>query len=194
MTGDQIGQLTYLLLLGAVLAFWLFIERRTNLGTKIKYLAAWGFIFLGAIAVVGLWSDIRRHALSPKRAMFAAAEQIELARQPDGHYHAQLMLNGVPVEFVVDTGASAVVLTKSDAERIGIATENLPFVSEAMTANGPVRTALVRLDSVVLGPFTDTGVQAFVNSGDMDQSLLGMTYLERFAKIEISSGKLVLSR
>lgn len=194
MTGDQIGQLTYLLVLGGALVLWMFIENRSGIGTKLKHLSAWGLIFLGAIAAVGLWGDIRGHVGPARQAVFADAGRVELPRQPDGHYLARLELNGEPVEFVVDTGASAIVLTREDARRAGIDTDALAYFSEAMTANGVVRTALVTLENVSFGPFSDSRVQAFVNSGEMDRSLLGMSYLERFDKLEISGGKLILSR
>ena len=63
-----------------------------------------------------------------------------------------------------------------------------------MTAHGPVRTAPVRLDDVAIGPFHDNNVRAFVNEGDMRTSLLGMEYLNTFARIEIAGGRLILER
>jgi clan AA aspartic protease (TIGR02281 family) len=70
----------------------------------------------------------------------------------------------------------------------------LIFVGTANTANGTVRTAPVWLASVSLGGMTDTDVRAVVNEGQMDGSLLGMTYLGLFGRIEIADGKLILSR
>ena len=63
-----------------------------------------------------------------------------------------------------------------------------------MTANGIVQTAMVRLDEMELGPFTDRAVRASVNGGEMSQSLLGMSYLQRFASIQIADNQLVLTR
>jgi aspartyl protease family protein len=194
MTADQIGQLTYLLLLCGALVLWMFIENRSGFGTKIKHLSAWALIFVGVLAAIGLWTDIRDRSLIPRQSVFADAGRVELPRQPDGHYLAQMVINGAPVTFVVDTGASAMVLTQEDAARVGLKQEDLAFVSEAMTANGSVRTAPVWLDSVVLGPFEDNGLRAFVNGGAMDRSLLGMSYLQRFDRLEISGGWLILER
>ena len=67
-------------------------------------------------------------------------------------------------------------------------------MGRAMTANGPVETATVRLDEISLGPITDSNVAAVVNGGEMGTSLLGMGYLQRFASIEISNGTLTLRR
>lgn len=194
MTSDQIGNLVYLLVLGGALAFWGFWETRNSLGTKIKQLGAWALIFVAVMAAIGLWSDIRDRSLMPRQAVFAEDNRVELPRQPDGHYLATLTLNGVPVTFVVDTGASGIVLTREDAARAGLDPEALAFVSQAMTANGSVRTAPVWLEQVVLGPFEDRDLPAFVNAGEMDRSLLGMSYLQRFARLEISNGRLILER
>ncbi|WP_371059599.1 TIGR02281 family clan AA aspartic protease [Rhodosalinus sp. 5P4] len=193
MTGDQIAQLTYLALLGGAIAFWLLLRNRTRLGQMAQYAAVWGLIFLGAIAAVGLWGDIRQ-TVAPRQNVLADQGRITVPRAPDGHYYLTLDVNGVPVRFVVDTGASQVVLTRADAARAGIDTASLAFLGRAMTANGEVATAPVRLDSIGTGPIRDEGFNAWVNAGEMRESLLGMSYLQRFGTIRISDGELVLTR
>ncbi|MEM1346891.1 MAG: TIGR02281 family clan AA aspartic protease, partial [Pseudomonadota bacterium] len=103
-------------------------------------------------------------------------------------------MNGMPVTFVIDTGATAIVLTEQDAKRLGIDTDSLMYTGVAGTANGEVRTAPVRIESVVLGQMMDRNVPAVVNSGEMDTSLLGMSYLQKFSRIEIAGDRLVLER
>ncbi|WP_435312512.1 retropepsin-like aspartic protease family protein [Primorskyibacter sedentarius] len=193
MSNLDYGSLIYLVLLGGVLVFWFFVQNRQNLTRKVQQLAAWGFIFLGTIAAVGLWDDIRQTAL-PAQMVFENEGRIELPRAPDGHYYMMLEINGAPIRFMVDTGASGMVLTRQDAEKAGIDPSKLPYFSQAMTANGPVQTAPVRLREVRLGDITDTGFQAYVNSGEMQQSLLGMSYLQRFERLEITRGQMVLVR
>ncbi|HSG57216.1 MAG TPA: TIGR02281 family clan AA aspartic protease, partial [Paracoccaceae bacterium] len=78
--------------------------------------------------------------------------------------------------------------------RAGLDPAKLAFIGSAMTANGPVRTAPVRLDSIRLGGIEDRGLRAFVNEGEMRESLLGMTYLQRFSSVEIRQGALILTR
>ena len=63
-----------------------------------------------------------------------------------------------------------------------------------MTANGIVETAPVRLATVRLGAITDEGMGAVVNRGELSESLLGMSYLRRFARLEMSGGQLRLAR
>jgi len=86
------------------------------------------------------------------------------------------------------------VLSRRDAAAAGIDTGALIFTGRARTANGTVRTAPVRLDSLAIGPFEDRDVRAVVNAGEMDGSLLGMDYLRRFSSVEITGERLVLTR
>lgn len=193
MTGDDTARLIYLAALGAVIGGWLLVQNRRRMGHLAQLAAIWGFIFVGAIIVVGLWSDLRR-AVAPPQALVSADGRLAIPRGPDGHYHVTARVNGTPLRFIVDTGASGIVLSRTDAGRAGIDVAGLAYWGEAMTANGPVRTAPVQLDSLALGPFEDRGLRAWVNEGAMEVSLLGMSYLQRFERIEIAEGRLWLSR
>ncbi len=193
MTGDDTAKLIYLVALGAVIGGWLLMQNRRRMGHLAQLAALWGFIFVGAIIVAGLWSDLRR-TVAPPLAQVAADGRLAIPRGPGGHYHVTAEVNGTPVEFIVDTGASGIVLSQADALRAGIDVAGLAYWGEAMTANGPVRTAPVQLESLALGPFEDRGLRAWVNEGTMEVSLLGMSYLQRFERIEIAEGRLWLSR
>ena len=193
LSGDQIGSLIYLVLLGTVLLGWLVASNRKNLGKLAQYAAVWGFIFIGAIVAIGLWTDIRQ-TVAPRQSVMMEGARIEVPQAPDGHYYLTLGVNGAPVRFVVDTGASELVLSHTDAMRAGIDFDKLVFSGRAYTANGMVDTAPVTLDTVQLGPVTETDVRAVVNGTDMQDSLLGMTYLRRFDRLEISNGRMVLER
>ncbi|MDP4990193.1 MAG: TIGR02281 family clan AA aspartic protease [Marivita lacus] len=193
MSGMEYGNLAYLVLLAVVLVFWFFIQNRQSLNKTLQQGAVWGLIFLGVIAAVGLWGDIRQ-TVQPQQLVMSDTGRVEVPRAPDGHYYLTLAINDAPVRFVVDTGATSMVLTQADAARVGLGEQDVIFYSEAMTANGVVRTAPVRLDDVALGPFHDRNVRAFVNEGEMTKSLLGMDYLSRFARLEINNGRLILER
>ncbi|MDF1726668.1 MAG: TIGR02281 family clan AA aspartic protease [Sulfitobacter sp.] len=193
MTDIDTSQLIYLVLLGAMVAGWFFMQTRQGLNRTMQYAAVWGMIFVGGAAAVGLWQDISRDAGRPMLTQTGDGA-IVVPRSRDGHYHLTLDVNETPVSFVLDTGASQMVLTKADAQRAGIDPDSLDYLGRANTANGEVRTAFVRLDEVSLGGVVDRNVPAVVNEGEMRQSLLGMGYLERWGSIQIAQGELILRR
>ncbi|WP_397541415.1 TIGR02281 family clan AA aspartic protease [Roseovarius salis] len=193
MSDIDTARLLYLVLLGGAIVLWFFAQNRASLGKVTQQAIVWALIFVGVIAAVGLWGDIRQ-TVRPGQAVVAEGGRIELPRAPDGHYYLTAQVNGEPVNFVVDTGATQIVLSKQDAETAGIDTDALTYVGRAYTANGEVRTAPVRLERLEIGPITDRGVRAVVNAGELHQSLLGMEYLQRYRSVEITGGKLVLTR
>ncbi|MCF2872647.1 TIGR02281 family clan AA aspartic protease [Octadecabacter sp. G9-8] len=152
----------------------------------------WGLIFIGMFGVANNWDDISRD-FTQQQTTFTDAT-IEVPKGRDNHFRMTLRINNVPVDFLVDTGASQVVLTQDDAARIGLDPDRLAYIGTAFTANGEVATAPVRLDKVQLGDITDTRIRASVNSGQMESSLLGMSYLSRFESIEIRQDLLILNR
>lgn len=187
------ARLIYLGILVSVLVFWFIVHNRQSMGKTAQMAVAWGLIFLGVIAAFGLWDDISQ-TVQPRQTAMNAQGQVTVPRGPDGHYYLTLTVNDQPVEFMIDTGATDVVMTQADAARVGLDPKTLNYYGRAMTANGEVRTAPVDLKTVALGKIIDKNVTAWVNQGDQAQSLLGMAYLQRWAHIEISNNALILTR
>ncbi len=190
--GDQFPRVLYLVLLLIAVGGFLLVELRERPGKTLRMAAAWGLIFLGAIALAGLWPDIR-NAISPRERVFEGG-RIEVPVGNDGHYQLTALVNGTPVRFVIDTGASSIALGPRDAERVGIDLDGLAYIGQARTANGTVETAPVRLESVAIGDILDESVPAVVLRADLDQSLMGMSYLSRFARVSITDQRLILER
>lgn len=191
MDSADFPRLVYLVILLTAVLGWLVAENRQSLGKTARSFLVWGLIFIGLMAGYGLWGDIRND-IAPRQTVLEDGAGVTVPRGPDGHFHLVLQVNGVPVEFLVDTGATDIVLTLSDARRVGLEPENLAFLGRARTANGVVETAYATVDSVSLGPVTFDRVGVAVNGGEMDGSLLGMTFLSRFSRLEISDNRLIL--
>jgi aspartyl protease family protein len=172
---------------GTILAF------RGQLGALVRQATSWALLFALLIIGYGVFSDQRMSHL-PRQSVFAETGRVEIPRSRDGHCHVVLDINGAPIEFIVDTGATDVVLSRADALRAGINPDNLMYSGLAQTANGRVETAPVRLREVRLGAISDVNVRAVVNGGEMRRSLLGMSYLNSFDRIEINDGRLILER
>ena len=193
MSAIDTGHLIYLVLLGLMVLAIFVIGNRQSLNKTLKLAAIWGLIFVGAIAAIGLWGDIQR-VTGTARAVTQQNGQITVPRSPDGHYYLSLDINGVPLRFVLDTGATDLVLRQSDSVRAGLSPDQLAYTAQANTANGVVALAPVRLDTVALGPHRDENVRAVVNQAPMQMSLLGMAYLQRWGSITIANNTLTLTR
>jgi aspartyl protease family protein len=189
MDGETLARVGYLALILVAVGGWVIVEFRQRMGQALRMALAWGLIFVGVMAGYGLWSDIRQDVMPFQEVVDAAT--IEVPQAQDGHYYLTLTIDGTAIPFMVDTGASGMVLAAGDAERLGIKTETLAFLGEASTANGVVRTAQVTLDEIELGPFRNEMFRAYVTEGVLDQSLLGMDYLRQF-RMEFAGGKLIL--
>lgn len=176
-------RLVYFLLLGAALLGAYLLASRRSIRKFAMHSGFWLFAFIGTVVVYGLWDDIRNSTLP--RSAIVSEEKIVLRREYDGHFYSLVHVNGTPIRFLVDTGASELVLSKSDAEAIGLDIAELQFWGRASTANGEVRTASATLPEVRFGPRIERNFRASVSEGEMDISLLGQSYLRGFRKIEI---------
>ena len=122
----------------------------------------------------------------------AAVGRAEIAKASDGHYWAEGEVNGLQVRFLVDTGATAVALTREDAQRLGIPVDNLKYGYSVVTAGGQTRAAAVKLASVSVAGARIEDVDALVIEKGLDTSLLGMTYLGRLSSFQASRQGLTL--
>jgi clan AA aspartic protease (TIGR02281 family) len=111
---------------------------------------------------------------------------------PGGHYLVEALVNGAPVTFLVDTGASDIVLTLDDARRIGLEPRTLAFTQRFSTANGEVRGAPVVLREIRIGQLSLFDVTASVNEAALEVSLLGMSFLEQLSGYQVERGRLIL--
>ena len=194
MSGDSLASLGYLALLLLALGGAYLASHRQSVGKSLQMALVWGMIFLGCMAVYGLWGDISRDYGRNSLPITQQDGAIDLPRAPDGHYYVTAEVNGAAIDFLVDTGASDIVLSRADAARIGFDLEKLAFLGSARTANGVVPIAYSRLKTIQLGPYLDQGISVAINGGEMEKSLLGMSYLGLFGRIEIAQDQLILRR
>jgi aspartyl protease family protein len=120
------------------------------------------------------------------------SNQIVYRADSRGHFYVTAAVNGVPIRFIVDTGASYVALTAADAEAAGISRSSLRFNIPMSTANGTAYAAATMLREVRLEQFSVPDVQAVVHGHGLGISLLGMSFLRRLDGYEIQSDRLVI--
>jgi len=116
---------------------------------------------------------------------------ISLDREADGHFYADVRINGNSVHMLIDTGASGIALSRDDARTAGLATSIAMNDVVGEGADGAVRGEVVKLDRVELGPLSASDLDAVVlNSGE--QSLLGQSFLSKYSSVQIEGDRMVL--
>lgn len=169
---------------------------------KVKEIVRNVLLWLGVAAVLMLAFSYQdelasigqrlRADLIPGTPRQTAAGEMEISASEGGGFHANGTVNGTPVRFLVDTGASSIVLSPQDAKRLGIDLDRLVFNRAYETANGIGYGASATVDELTLGHIRLTNVPVSINQAPMRSSLLGMTFLNRMKSFNISGRKLVL--
>jgi aspartyl protease family protein len=118
---------------------------------------------------------------------------VEVARSRAGDFAVRAQINGARVSMVLDSGASAVVLTQEAAKAAGLPLEVLNYSAHVETANGRTRVAPVTLDRLAVGTIVERSVPALIaQPGALRSNLLGMSFLDRLESWEVRGDKLVL--
>jgi aspartyl protease family protein len=132
---------------------------------------------------------------SPAHEVSGYARSIVVPRDARGHFQVDARVDGQRLNFMVDTGASVIALTASDAARLGIHPAPNEFVAEVRTANGTVRAAPAQLAAVEVGDLVVRDVAALVLPDEaLSDNLLGLSFLSRLRRFEYTDGKLILEQ
>lgn len=116
-----------------------------------------------------------------------------LERESNGHFFANVMLNGQRIRMLVDSGASMIVINEGDARALGLNPPPSAYTGRAMTANGEVDYAPVRIASVRIGDVERIDVPAGVMRGNsLGQPLLGQSFLAMLEEVTIRGDTMVL--
>ena len=196
--GDKVS-LIYLVLLLTLVASGALAGRRLGFRVALGHVAIWSAIGLALVlgyayrAELGAVKSRLMGTVLPSRAT-VTGDAISVRAASDGHFYMDLTVNGAPIRFLVDTGASDIVLNPADARRAGLDPGRLSYSRRYGTANGVVRGAPVRLAQVILGPIRFRDLPASVNEAAMANSLLGMRFLDRFRGYTVRDGVLTLFR
>ncbi len=122
----------------------------------------------------------------------ATGDEMVIPMGPNGHFMLDAVVDGVEIRFLVDTGATSVVLTEEDAKRLGYRPEFLEYNERFQTANGEIRGARIVLPDLRIGDLEVEDVRSSVIRAPMSTSLLGMSFLSRLEGYEVRDEGLVL--
>lgn len=175
----------------------LLFVRQFNLKQTVRNVLIWiaaggvliiGFSFQNELIELGLRL---RSNLVPGYPVKTGDHELTLS-ESEGGFHVYGTINGTRIGFVIDTGATDIVLDPSDAKRLGIDLDNLKFDRPFGSANGIGYGAKTVVDSLAVGPIRFSNVEVSINRTEMGASLLGMAFLKRLKSYSVSGGKLVL--
>jgi aspartyl protease family protein len=138
------------------------------------------------------WGLGFRSGLIPGYPVQTATGEMVISESEGGAYLVYGMVNGIRVRFLIDTGASDIVLSPEDAKRVGIDFGLLNFDHSYETANGVGKGARATVRELDIGESRFIDVPVSVNRAEMKSSLLGMAFLRRFKSFSFSDGKLTL--
>jgi aspartyl protease family protein len=154
----------------------------------LGFLLVLGYSFRNDFGAV--WSRVSGE-LNPAQPIARSSSEVVLRKSSDGHFYADVDVNGSSIRMLADTGASAIALSEEDAETAGIDVDQLDFIYSISTANGEAKAAQVKLDEVRVGSIVRNDVRAFVSRG-LRGSLLGMSFFSTLSKVSFESDELVL--
>jgi aspartyl protease family protein len=197
---DQIS-LVYLGLLGGAVLFSALGLRRldqTALTRYLQYAALWAIVFVVLAGGYSYRFEMQRMGqrilggLVPGYGGATDVNEVTYARAADGHFYIDATSIGSPIRFLVDTGASGIVLTPADARRMGYEPVDEDFSQYFQTANGTVRGAPVVLEELRIGDRFFYNLWASINEAPMSDSLLGMAFLRELESFEVRGDRLIL--
>jgi len=187
---DDTGNLIYLTILCAILIFS-FFSWENSLRKFIKFGLIWFIVFIFCIVLALVWENYRSEK-SSLNSFDEDLEKLTLETASDGHFYVTLSINNKPINFLIDTGATAMILSKKDSEKLGFNVDKLNFSQLAQTANGEILISPVVFDKVRLGFKNFLNVKAFISQKDMEKSLLGMSFLSKLEKLEIGRNIMII--
>lgn len=193
----------------AIAALWAVVigsglfNRNEGFGRIIQQISIWLLIILGLMAVYVFRFDLQDLGSrftggvipgSPISHSSASGQQsVTLIRSDSGHFEATAGVNGASVRFLVDTGATAIVMAYRDAQMAGIDVNSLNFSIRTRTANGTGRAARATINTFYLGGIERNNLSVMVaEKGRLDRSLLGQQFLESLSSYEKRGDRLTL--
>jgi aspartyl protease family protein len=190
----QIQVLGMLALVASGLLFVREIKVRQTVRNVLLWVAAGGVLIIGfsyQSELADLWQRLRSN-LVPGYAVETGPHEMVISEDESGGYHVYGVVDGQQVRFLIDTGASDIVLSPADARRLGVDFSKLTFDHVYESANGIGRGATVEVAELSVGNIHITNVRVAINGAEMSSSLLGMAFLKKLKSYSFSGGKLIL--
>ncbi len=191
------GRIVYLVVLLAFISAGVGRGFSRNPGKTMRQAAIWIAITAGVALLYSFQDEFSEITFRLMGQFDPASPQTEnggvvFYTSEGGQFFVRAEVEGKLILFLVDTGASDIVISPRDARTLGYDPGQLRYDRIYQTANGVGRGASITIESLAIGPIDERMLPASVNEADMDVSLLGMTFLNRLSGYEVRGDKLVL--
>jgi aspartyl protease family protein len=199
MKNDEIANIVYALLMAVLIGGGMIRHyRKKSAGYAANHAFLWVGIFtlviLGVVMFEGEGGLKQRiaGAFNPSNAITNERGEIILTKAQNGHFHVDIEINGAVIEFMIDTGASHAALSKQDAQAIGIRLSDLSYTTQTNTANGKSWSAPFMIKHMRIGATNFHNIRGSVAQGEMDGSLLGMSFLSQLQSFTIEQNRMIM--
>lgn len=197
---QDFGQIIYIIL------FILIVSTIFSFGKiwqNFKYLAIWVGIFMFMLIGYSFraeFYEIKERVLAeliPERGrqqnISKGLHSMSFVMADNGHFYIRAKVNGVPVRFLADTGASNIVLSPKCAQKLGFKLDQLEFNHFYETANGTVKGSWLRIADLTIKELHFKNIGASVNAAPMSNSLLGMNFFNRLKGYQVKNKVLTIN-
>lgn len=199
LTQSQLFNLLFMGLIGLYLTLVITRMFRGRLLIGLATLSFWAIALLATVTGYSYRTELEGVAhrvmatIVPGLPIESGPKQVSIIRTGHGEFVVRGTSGGVRLQFIFDTGASAVVLRAEDAVRLGLDTRRLAYDAEVSTANGRALTAEATIPDLTVGNVRVRDVAVLVaKPGVLHENLLGMTFLDRLGSFSVADNTLIL--
>lgn len=197
MTEDQNINLVFAIGALVLVASALF-SRRIGLGEIVRSVLSWVAIFAIFIVmfsyqheIVGVWNKVTGEITGANDQQIVG-NTLQIRQSPDGHYWADAEVNGMPVRFLIDSGATTTAMTLKTAQAANVDINEGGFPTYLNTANGTVEAQRGTIQSLRVGPMVALELPVVVAEAFGDSNVLGMNFLSEMKSWKVEQGEMIL--
>lgn len=197
MTEDQNINLVFaigaLVLVGSAL-----FSRRIGFGEIVRTALSWVAIFAIFIVafsykteLLGVWNKVTGE-LTGAHEQQIVGDTLKIRQSADGHYWADAEVNGIPVRFLIDSGATTTAMTLKTAQAAKVDINEGGFPTYLSTANGTVEAQRGTIQSLRVGPIAASDLPIVVAEAFGDSNVIGMNFLSEMKSWRVEGQEMIL--
>ncbi len=197
MTEDQNINLVFAIGALVLVASALF-SRRIGLGEIVRSVLGWVAIFAIFIVgfsyqkeIIGVWHKVTGEITGANEQQVVGGT-LKIRQSPDGHYWADAEVNGMPVRFLIDSGATTTAMTLKTARAANVDINDGGFPTYLNTANGTVEAQRGTIQALRVGPMMALELPVVVAEAFGDSNVLGMNFLSEMKSWRVEGGEMIL--